>query len=586
MSSSKNNIFSYLYLKDQKVIIGLVLLSLIVSSYLGYITPELIKNLYDSYQVGGDTDRAIYLLVLLLVSEYFVTLMYQISINRYVQKLLSFIRSKSYREWMLSIESAGDGNYGSHKYPMGEVLSRILTDTEAVIEMVNTGSFRIFIDFTFIISCLIGFIRLNTISGIALIIAEVLAVAALIIGSKKMAQVYLEVRKSTGVLSRMIANLAGGFRFSFYHPHENYASKTGYKSFEDFLQKQLKANVWDASYFSLAESLFPVLLALLVVVFPYSHIVEIAVIAAIVDLIQRSISPIKEAAGKISSIQRARTGIIRIEEFNQDLATLPKSDYDSNVQQIAMDKFEISLSHFEYPSRGEDTSFSLNNIHIEAHPGELVGIVGQSGCGKSTLLKILSTDIITPNAQIKLSTKDDGEICFNGKDMKSLLRYKEQVSIVSQDSHVFSSSVKFNITMSSNAHPDFDDFWINVCEKIPYIQHWGINPEDAINPKELSLGQKQLISALRSCFLVKPVVLFDEISSGLDSELEEALRRLVLLIQKKSLTFIVAHRIETITNAQQIIVMDGGKIIARGSHNSLLSSSAQYQDFIAQLSSQ
>ena len=401
MSFLKNRLFDYLYLKDQKVILILIGISLILSSYFGFITPKLIKNLYDSYQEGaGSTKSAIYYLAALFIGEYFVSLVYQLSVNRYVQKLLSFIRAKSYKDWMLAIENAGTKKFGENKYPMGEVLSRILTDTEAVIEMVSTGSFKIFIDFTFIISCLIGFIKLNTVSGMALIIAEVFACVLLIIGSKKMAKVYMAVRKSTGIMSRVIANLSGGFRFTFFHPNEDYASKKGYDSFEDFLKKQLKANVWDASYFSIAESLFPILLALLVLIFPYSQITEMAVVAAIVDLIQRSIGPIKEVSGKISSIQRARTGILRIEEFNEDLKTLPKTIFHSKKNKIKLKLMKIDIPYFEYPRKKDDGVFNIKDIHIEGRPGELIGIVGQSGCGKSTLLKILSTDIIADNTKL------------------------------------------------------------------------------------------------------------------------------------------------------------------------------------------
>lgn len=585
MSFSKNNFFSYLYLKDQKVIIALVLLSLVCAGYLGFLTPTLIRDLYDSYQNEGSTDRAIYLLGALFIAEYCVSLMYQIAINRYVQKLLSAIRSRSYKQWILSIESGGRGGFNSQKYPMGEVLSRVLTDTEAVIEMVSTGSFKIFIDFTFIISCLIGFIELNTISGVALIIVEVLACVVLIFASKKMAIVYMEVRRSTGILSRVIANLTGGFRSTFYHPNENYASKTGYNSFEDFLKKQLKANVWDASYFSLAESLTPILLALLVIILPYSQIVEIAVIAAIVDLIQRSITPIKEAAGKISSIQRARTGIIRIEEFNSDLEKLPKNELLGKRRIVEFDKLKMIVNSFEYPARKNDKKFSLQGICIEAGVGDLIGIVGQSGCGKSTLLKILSTDIIAQEANISLLLKNGERIELRGKSFKprELLEYKEQVSIVSQDSHVFSASMKFNITMGDKSPVGFDAFWSDVLIKIPYLKVWGIKPSDEMYPKELSLGQKQLVSALRSCYLAKPIVLFDEISSGLDSSLEEALRELVLETQKKSLTFIVAHRVETIIHASKILLMENGKIVGEGTHSKLLSSSQLYNDFISKL---
>ena len=97
------------------------------------------------------------------------------------------------------------------------------------------------------------------------------------------------------------------------------------------------------------------------------------------------------------------------------------------------------------------------------------------------------------------------------------------------------------------------------------------------------MGQKQLVSALRACFLKRPVVLFDEISSGLDSSLEMALRQLVLLVQKQALTIIVAHRIETLIFAQKILVMDGGKLVASGEHADLILKNDRYREFVAHL---
>ena len=317
-------------------------------------------------------------------------------------------------------------------------------------------------------------------------------------------------------------------------------------------------------------------------VFPYTHITEVAIIAAIVDLIQRSISPIKEVAGKISSIQRARTGIIRIEEFNQDLDTLPKTHFDSREENLNLSQLEVRVDQFTYASETRQDSFKLENIHFQARRGELIGIVGQSGCGKSTLLKILSTDIMAKDSSIELK-HTAGKLEFSGQKLENLMAYKSQVSIVSQDSHVFSASLLFNITLDHIGDGNFENFWNRVCSSIPYVQTWGVTPQDEIRPKELSLGQKQLLSALRSCYLAKPIVLFDEISSGLDSELEEALRLLVLMIQKNSLTIIVAHRIETIIKADKILVMQEGELVDQGKHEVLLENSAAYQEFFSQV---
>jgi len=592
----KNKWFEYIYIPKHKLLIFFIAISLVASAIIGYFTPKIINELYGVYQDGGDFERVITFLAGLFIAEYFSSVLYQVSLNRYIQKLLEYIRTKSYRKWILTYESIGTGNFTARNYPLGEVLSRILNDTEAIIEMVSSGSFKIFIDLAFIVSCLISFIQLNTVSGVALIIAEVIVCILLVIGSQKMSIIYMQVRNSTGDLNRAIANLSAGLRFTFHTPNKEFASHRAVEPCEDFLKKQLKANIWDASYFALAESLFPILLVLLVLIFPYSNIVEMAVIAAIIDLIQRSISPIKEIANKISSIQRAKTGMLRIFEFNKDLATLPSSSLIDNESLITdFQTIDIIINSFKYQSKNEndlensneqsdeDLSFELKNIKINAKKGYLIGIVGMSGSGKSTLLKILSTDIIAENSIVKITETNGDQLVFHGNDVSEISKYKKQVSIVSQDSHVFSESLKFNITFDQKSDEEFNTFWQQVLVQIPYLKKWGLDPEDKLKPKELSLGQKQLICALRSCFLIKPIVLFDEISSGLDSELEEALRKLVLLIQNKSLTIIVAHRIETITKSDNIIVMEKGTVIDNGVHDELLARCATYQEFIAQV---
>lgn len=583
MNISINSWFSYLYLKERKPLIFIILFALGAASVLGFLTPKLITALYAGYDNNDLFYPALWNIGFLILGEYFVQVSYQLSLSRYIQHLIQSIRLRSFSKWIRSYESVGAGKFGDNKYPLGEVLARILSDTEAIIELVSSGSLKIFIDVTYIVSCLISFVSLNTTSGITLILAEIFACILLVVGANKMGGVYLAVRKSMGIMSRVVANITAGFRFTYFTPNKEYASSKSFDAFEDFLKKQLKANIWDAGYYSIAESLFPLLLVVLVLVFPYSNIVEMAILASIIDLIQRSISPIKEVASKISSIQRAKSGLVRIQEFNNDIDNLPSVLFEDVQDRFELKKFEVNIREFSYGNLENQNSFALKSISFDASPGELVGIVGLSGSGKSTLLKILSTDILCDDSIIKLHTTEDTTIDFSANHLENLSRYKRQVSIVSQDSHVFSESLEFNITLSSASSYEFKEFWYKTKTLIPYIATWGIEPETIIDPKDLSLGQKQLLSALRSCFLTKPIVLFDEISSGLDSELEEALRKLVLLIQETSLTVIVAHRIETIVNADKIIVLSKGETESIGTHRELLDNSATYQEFITQL---
>ena len=253
---------------------------------------------------------------------------------------------------------------------------------------------------------------------------------------------------------------------------------------------------------------------------------------------------------------------------------------------IELEEVLVDIKHFEYPrkaSQEDEVPFNLKDIKFTALPGELVGIVGLSGCGKSTLLNMMAANIVPQEGGIYL--KSPGEtLSFPGETAHDIIGYREQVGIVSQDSHIFSDTVAFNICMERETPESLASFWKDVCEQIPYIRHWGLALEDKLDQRGLSMGQKQLLAAIRSCYLKKPIVLFDEISSGLDGELELALRKMVLLIQKNSLTFIVAHRLETIIEADKIIVLEDGRLKDSGTHETLLENSHVYQQFLAELS--
>lgn len=567
LSSSKNNWWTYLWLRSELPLILFILLNLVISSVTGYLTPKLITSFYESLGKDQEFRHQLTLLVILFVGEYLNRFFFSISTHRYIQILLTEIRKKSFSLWIKAPFKRKSGKHD--EYPLGEVLARLMNDTDAVREIVSSGSFSIFIDIIFILSCLISFLQLNSTTGISLFIAEVIACLLLLQGSKVMAKIFMEVRRITGLMARVVTDLTSGLRELFFSPNNHYASRRGEKIFEEFLDKQLHANIWDAGYYSAAESLYPILVALVMIIVPHSQIVEVAILAALIDLIQKSISPIKDIASKISVIQRARTGIDRLHQFNDSF------DQD-NLERVDFVGLEAHELHFNLKSfRYEESGFNLENIQFDLKRGEILGILGESGCGKSTLLKLLSGQYHTFNGSITIDDK-----MIKAEDDKELRHFSSYVSLISQDSHVFTESLKFNITLG--AENGFDDFWFLACHSIPYLTRWDLRPSDKIQPKSLSMGQKQLVSGLRALYLKKPIILMDEISSGLDSELEAALRDLIKFFQSRSMTIIVTHRLETILNSNRLILLEHGRIEAEGSHN-VLRSVPKYQEFLRHL---
>jgi ABC-type multidrug transport system fused ATPase/permease subunit len=567
VSSSKNSLWKYLWLKSEALLITFILINLTITAVIGYLTPRLIAEFYQALKSQESFREYLLLLGGLFIFEYFNRFIYQVCTHRYIQLLLMDIRKRSFSLW-LKAPFKKHAHNKADDYPLGEVLARLMNDTDSVREVVSSNAFGFFIDIIFIVASLISFLRLNTTTGIGLIVAQIAACILLVKGSQFMAKIFMEVRRITGLMARVVTDITSGLKELFYSPNDRYASRRGEKIFEEFLDKQLHANIWDAGYYSAAESLYPILIALVMIMVPYSGIVEVAILAALIDLVQKSITPIKDIASKISVLQRAKTGLIRLQQFDHSFSQdhFERKDFTD----LEVEKFSFKLDKFQY-----DQGFKLAAINFELKRGEILGILGESGCGKSTLLKLLSGQYHPFQGEMIIDKQR-----IDATRELELRSFSSYVSLISQDSHVFTEDVKFNITLGYVG--EFEEFWELAKNNIPYLVRWNLNPEDKILPQQLSMGQKQLISGLRALFLKKPIILMDEISSGLDSELELALRDLISFFQSRSITIIVTHRLETISQANYLLLLENGKVLFQGSPKTMRNI-PQYMAFLDHL---
>ena len=590
MHTSKNKWSDLIfYPRSGYIFVGLMM-CLGIAAALGFLVPKQVTGLARSYTSEKPYIDVLWVLAGIFCLIYINRVVYQLLVNIYVRNLVQYVRMKCYRNWMFSHAVITSKRNIAERYPQGEVLARIVSDSDALRELLTSGTFGIFIDIAFVASCMLSFIDLNAFSGASLAFSEIAAALFLLWGSRRMREVFHAVSKARGIVQRTIANLVGGLNETYYNSHNGYASQKGEAVFSDYLTKILKSNVWDAGYYSFAESLYPLLLCLMVFVFPYSGIREAALIFAIVDLIQRSIGPIRDIASKITNIQRASAGIGRLQEFLSDLEQVPSTPLEVETQYdgLKIESMRVKIDHFQYPKRRneEDTSihFAVQRIDFTATSNQVIGLVGLSGCGKSTLLNIMAAQIIPDRFLLSLKFKNGCELNWHGEDLSLHALYQRQIGLVSQESHLFSETLQFNIAMSSQVDQEFDKFWDWICDHIHYLRDWELRPCDVINPKMLSAGQRQLLSAVRACYLKKSIVLLDEISSALDSDLEAALRAVLKIIQYECLTFIVAHRLETVINADRILIMEEGRLSESGKHEDLLARSEVYQNFVSQLS--
>ena len=588
MGTSRISLSDLLLYGGSRPLIAATVVCLCVSGGLGALTPQLVAGLGQAYGTDGFGERAASLLWL-FVGTYANRVLYLLVLTKYVQGLVLHARRECYSRWLLSYDVQTGKDAAGERYPQGEVIARTISDTESIRELMTSGAFGIVIDGLFVATALGSFATID--DRLGPLLAGFLAAASLALfrGSRYIREVFHGVRRARGRVQRTIANLIGGLGELHYTDNGGYAQKKGGAVFRDFLRTILRANVWDAGYYSLAESLYPLTLLFVVLVMPRGAGSDAAVVLVTVDLIQRAIHPIKDIASKIANVQRAAVGLNHINGFFRDLAkgrSSPLAAREADDDEAPFEKLRARIGRFAYPrppgDGGARAPFSLEDIRIEEGRGRLVGVVGMSGSGKSTLLGILAGDIVPDDFELEVLWRGGG-VRYGDRHPDRGAEYRRRVGLVSQDSHVFSESLMFNVTMGRGTPERFREFWDWVRGRIPYLARWGRDPSARLDHGSLSAGQKQLVAALRSCFLRKSVVLFDEVASGLDGDLESALRATLRVVQTRSLAVVVAHRVETLMDADRLLVVDGGRIAASGVHGELRRTSPVYRNFLEEL---
>ncbi len=288
-----------------------------------------------------------------------------------------------------------------------------------------------------------------------------------------------------------------------------------------------------------------------------------------VALFSQIINPAKALSQAVYNVNRGTATLDRLNEILEAPVTV--NDIASPIQ---LNEFKDSITFENVGFSYQDDSI-LHNINLTVKKGKLVALVGSSGAGKSTLADLVP----------RFHDVSEGQLLIDGTNIKnySLHSLRKQISIVTQEPILFNDTIAANIALGK---PEATEDEIIAAAKIANAYDFIIKKEGGFNStigdrgSKLSGGERQRLTIARAVLKNPPILILDEATSALDTESEKLVQDAINNMMQNRTSIVIAHRLSTIRHADEIIVMQKGRIVERGNHETLLAQNGYYQKLI------
>jgi subfamily B ATP-binding cassette protein MsbA len=453
----------------------------------------------------------------------------------------------------------------------GQLVSRIMSDVEGVRNLLGTG----LVDFTGgLLTSGIALVLLVRISPVMTSIALGFLLCFAVALTKAFGTIRPIFRErgkiNAEVTGRLTESLGGVRVIKGYHAEEREEAvfARGVKRLLENVMRTLTAT----SVMSLSASVLLGLVGAIVTFVGARQIMagtmSVGGLVSYTALLAFLIAPMAQAVGIGTQLTEALAGLERTQEL---LRERPEHEDPKRI---------TSLSDIVGMIEFEDVSFSYDGIHtvlrdisFRAEPGTVTALVGSSGSGKSTTIGLISAFYVPSK----------GEVLVDGVDLSTvrLDSYRTRLGVVLQESFLFDGTIRENVAFS---RPDASEEDILRACRIARVDEFAESFADKYDTVvgergvKLSGGQRQRISIARAILAEPRILILDEATSSLDSESEALIQQGLSYLMKGRTTFVIAHRLSTIRRADQILVMEQGQIVERGTHQQLYAAQGRYYD--------
>ena len=451
----------------------------------------------------------------------------------------------------------------------GSIMSRIVNDLQDISELAHHGPEDLFISFFMIIGAFAMLIRINI--QLTLIIFCLLPLILLysMFQRKRLLAVFMKTREKTGDINARLQNSISGIRVSKAFVINENERERFEKDNQKFVEAKSKSYKIMAEYTAGVGFLTDLLDYVVLIfggLFTYWGKIGIGDFLAYLLYIKIFTQPIKRLIAFVEQFQNGMSGFKRFMEL------IGEEEEGDKVDAIDMGKVEGEIDLQNVSFDHEDKSV-LKNISLKISKGKMLALVGPSGGGKTTLCNLIPRFYNIKSGDIKI----DGKSIYDVK-LESL---RKNIGIVQQDVFLFTGTIKENILVGNSEATDEE---VMIAAKKANIHDLIMEMPEGYNTfvgergVKLSGGQKQRIAIARIFLKNPPILILDEATSALDNITERLIQNSLEELCKGRTTIVVAHRLSTIQNADQIIVMNDGHIIEQGKHEELLKKNGFYHN--------
>jgi ATP-binding cassette, subfamily B, putative efflux pump len=452
----------------------------------------------------------------------------------------------------------------------GEVISRVINDVEQTKTFVMTGLMNLWLDIATIVIAIIIMFYMN----VSLTLVSILLFPLYAISIKYF---FGNLRKLTKSRSQALAEVQS-------YLHERVQGMPVIKSFaieefeqtqfdkqnKNFLTKAIEHTSWNAKAFAVVNTITDIAPLLVIGYSAYLVIqgdLSLGTMIAFFAYIDKLYNPLRRLVNSSTTLTQSLASMDRVFEFldeKYDIVDAPNSVECKDV------KGDITFDQVQF-TYNESDEMILKNINLDVKKGETIALVGMSGGGKSTLVSLIP----------RFYDVTEGKILLDGVDIRhfQLQSLRDKIGVVFQDNILFSESVKNNILLGK---PGATDEEVYQAAKAANAHDFIMNLANGYDTKvgergvKLSGGQKQRVAIARVFLRNPPILILDEATSALDLESEHLIQEALDKLAKDRTTFVVAHRLSTITHANRIVLIEHGKIVEVGKHDELMAKQGHY----------